>query len=64
MNIEQDPVKRSQRIRFMLDFAESHINKCTQWEQNFIESISDQFGNSGKLSDKQFEILDKIFDKL
>jgi hypothetical protein len=35
----------------------------TDWEKQFIESINDQWTRSRKLSDKQKEVLGKIWDK-
>jgi len=48
----------------MLEVCESEMEKLSDWEQNFIESISDQFTNFGKLSIKQEEILTKLYDKV
>ena len=33
----------------------------TDWEVQFMESITEQFDNSGGLSEKQEEILEKIY---
>lgn len=33
----------------------------TDWEQNFMKSITDQFEQRGSLSDKQEEILERIY---
>lgn len=35
--------------------------KLTDWEVQFMESITEQFDNSGGLSEKQEEILEKIY---
>lgn len=35
--------------------------KLTQWEQDFVESVSDQFDRRGTLTDKQFEVLERIY---
>ena len=32
----------------------------TKWEEGFIESIAEQFEESGSLSDRQEEILERI----
>jgi len=45
----------------MLQALESPHKDLTEWEENFLESISDQFDKRGTLSDKQFEILDRIY---
>lgn len=33
----------------------------TEWEENFVESVSRQFDKKGTLSDKQIEILERIY---
>ncbi len=33
----------------------------TPWETSFMESITDQFDRSGRLSDRQVEILERIY---
>jgi hypothetical protein len=33
----------------------------TKWEFSFMESITDQFERSGSLSDRQEEILERIY---
>ena len=35
--------------------------KLTDWEVQFMESITEQFDNSGGLSEKQEEILERIY---
>lgn len=39
-------------------------SKLSDWERNFIDSISNQFIKTGGLSDKQAELLDKIWEKV
>lgn len=34
-----------------------------KWEHDFLESIRDQFENRGTLSERQEEILQKLYDK-
>ena len=48
-------------IHQMLHALENPYKTLTPWEQEFIESISDDFTMRGTLSDKQFEILDRIY---
>ena len=36
----------------------------TGWESDFIDSILDQFRSKGDLSNKQCEILERIYDKV
>ena len=35
--------------------------RLTAWELQFMESITEQFDNSGSLSEKQEEILERIY---
>ena len=52
------------RIREVLDVCESETDKLSPWEQNFLESVSDQYTRKGSLSDKQLEILERIYLKI
>ena len=38
-------------------------DRLTDWEQSFVESISDQWQRNRHLSDRQKEILGNIWDK-
>ena len=44
--------------------ADSRSPKLSDWEKNFIESVSDQWHNKRWLSDRQKEILGRIWDKV
>jgi len=33
----------------------------TTWEKDFVTSITDQFASRGSLSDKQFQVLERIY---
>lgn len=35
----------------------------TEWEENFLSSIEYQYNQRGSLSDKQFEILERIYSE-
>ncbi len=37
------------------------IKPLTLWEKNFLESIYNQYNEKGTLTDKQFDILEKIY---
>lgn len=39
-------------------------SKLTEWETNFVESITDQWNRNRRLSDKQKETIGKIWDKI
>ena len=37
--------------------------RLTAWEKNFVESIADQWSRQRSLSEKQKEVLGRIWDK-
>jgi len=54
-------------IDYMLDRLKDDMlgePKITKWEEAFVESISDQWTRSRRLSDKQKEVLGRIWDKV
>jgi hypothetical protein len=44
--------------------CENRSEKLSDWELNFIDSISQQLVVTGSLSEKQIEILDRIWNKV
>jgi uncharacterized membrane-anchored protein len=48
----------------MLEKCGDYMERLTAWEQNFIESVTDQVGRKGTISEKQYEILDRIYQKV
>lgn len=48
------------KIQEMLKDLERPYKILTAWELGFLESVSDQFLRSGKLSSRQLETLTKI----
>lgn len=44
-----------------LSELENPSKELTPWETQFIESVSDQFSRYHSLSEKQIEILEKIY---
>lgn len=36
---------------------------CTEWEYEFMESITEQFQERGTLTDKQIGIVERIYEK-
>lgn len=48
-------------IRDWFKQLEAPNKELTSWEVSFVESVSDQFTRSGSLSDRQIEILEKIY---
>ena len=62
--IPNDQPSRKQTISTILvaihDYG--HV-PLTPWEEEFINSIYEQFDEKGDLSNKQCEILERIYDK-
>lgn len=48
-------------IEHFLSELEHPYKELTEWEDNFIISIRDQFNRKRSLSDRQFEILERIY---
>jgi hypothetical protein len=61
--IPNDQPARRDMIDRMLHSLIRTIDDLTSWEQDFIQSIAGQFDRKGDLSDKQCEILERIYDK-
>ncbi len=53
--------KQHDLARHMLESLESPSRELTKWEENFIESVAEQYQTKGWLSDRQLEILEKIY---
>ena len=58
------PGERHVQLRYMLEHCGDFTEKLTEWERNFVESVSEQLDRRGDLSDKQAEILERIYCKL
>lgn len=61
--IPNDLEERKKVIIYMLDWIVTVYDELTPWEQNFIDSLHEQFQNKGTLSDRQCEKLEQIYDK-
>ena len=61
--IPSDQPLRSQMIKRMLSVLED-TTKLTKWESDFITSVSEQFELKGNLSQKQCEIIERLYDNL
>ena len=46
--------------RFIETIQEDGVN-VTKWEEDFLESVAEQLELRGSLSEKQIEILDRIY---
>ena len=59
--VMSDPFS-TEDVRRMIDMVNRQADKeLTAWEQQFMESITDQFDRSGTLSVRQLEILERIY---
>lgn len=54
------PEKRTV-VEHWLEELETPYKRLTDWEQQFVESVSDQLTNRGHLSERQLEILERIY---
>jgi hypothetical protein len=45
----------------MLDGLDTPAKELTKWETDFVASITEQFETRKSLSDRQFEILERIY---
>ena len=57
-----EPAQIDYMLGHCADFCEG--NKLTVWERDFIESICEQFERTRFLSEKQLEVLERIYCKL
>lgn len=48
----------------MIDDCEARSSKLSDWESNFIDSLSKQMAQGRTLSTKQCDVLDKIWEKV
>jgi hypothetical protein len=56
------PVNRKLVIQAMLNALTAPTKPLTQWEEKFLESIGEDFDAKGTLSEKQFAVLDRIYN--
>jgi uncharacterized membrane-anchored protein len=59
MKANYDP-KLEDKIHHLLEKLDTPRKELTKWEENFIQSITEQFMAKGYLSERQLEILEKI----
>lgn len=57
-------MSKSDEIQSMLDDCEKRSEKMSDWECEFIDSISDQLGRGRGLTEKQEQILERIWEKV
>lgn len=54
---------RPDLVQHFIDELQRPAKPLTDWEENFLGSVSDYFSRRGKLTDAQFETLEKIYTK-
>lgn len=63
--IPRDKEERVKMIARMLTGLEGREDDSyTEWENDFINSLNEQFEKKGDLTDRQCEILEALYDKL
>jgi hypothetical protein len=53
--------QRRELISTMLTALETPHKPLTNWEEGFVASLTEQFHARGTLSDRQLEVLDRIY---
>jgi hypothetical protein len=48
-------------IESWLSAIEEDSDGLTKWEEGFVDSLRDQFDRTGSISDRQEEILERIY---
>jgi hypothetical protein len=59
-----DSNQPNDEVEQIITDCENREERLTDWERNFIDSVSKQFKEKGSLSPKQLEVLNKIWDKV
>jgi len=57
-------MSKASDIAQMIEDCEARDSKLSEWEQQFIDSISRQLAKNGSLSQKQRERLEIIWEKV
>lgn len=50
-----------ENIQHFLDELQRPVKILTEWELDFLSSITTQFERTGSLSEKQFVVLERIY---
>jgi hypothetical protein len=65
MMIPSSPEERKKMVNRMMNVCADNEEKLTEWELNFTHSLDENYRNKfDELSDRQCEILEKIYDKI
>lgn len=54
--------RRTERIRQMIQGLEHPYKELSQWEEDFLASVSEQFQDRGTLTEKQYGVLERIYE--
>ncbi len=55
--------ERRDRVDRWLEEIECQATGLTKWEEHFLESIKEQLENTGSVSPRQEEIVERIFNE-
>lgn len=61
--MNRTPQERFEFTAMMIEKLDIADDNMTEWEQNFVLSVRRQFMDKGKLSDRQMEILERIYSE-
>ena len=59
---DDQPLRRETISRMLKSIAFRDNDKMTKWEEDFIDSMTEQFEGKDDLSNKQCKILERIYD--
>lgn len=51
-------------VEYKLEECSNNLESLNEWEQSFVTDVSDQLSNYSRISQKQLEVLEKIYGKL
>jgi predicted DNA binding protein len=52
------------KLKEVFEGLTDKFDKLTKWEQDFVESVKEQYENKGELTERQLEFLEKIWMKV
>lgn len=58
------PTNFAEEVNQMIEDCEKRQEKMSEWEQNFIDSLSNQLGKGKSISPKQYTVLERIWEKI
>jgi hypothetical protein len=63
MSEQEEKDKHKAKLQHWFDSIEKDGVNLTAWEEDFVASLKKQFLRSGTLSDKQEDILERIYSE-